>query len=279
MLFTIIVSDKDIAGLNIKDSLLNLFKFRKSGLFQGKDAYSFEFPGKEIRLITLQQDTVFYDTAEKDNKTDYFIFATRHQSKSGEKTLSIHCPGNFTNPDFGGVKEEFCTLPASLIKTAFINLNDLGKESGYEISLEATHHGPLIRKPVMFIEIGSREEQWKDKKAAEIIAKTIMKTIEQYKNQEYETAIGFGGLHYCSNFNKIELNSKTALSHICPKYNIKFLDKELIKKMIAATHEKVDFALLDWKGLSSEDKRKLIPLLEKINLKFKKTKEIQDETH
>jgi D-aminoacyl-tRNA deacylase len=259
MKFSIISSEKDIAGMNIAAVL--------------KEKYSDELKKNNAKLHIIKEDTIFYDSADRLD-ADFLIFATRHQSKSGEKTLSMHFPGNFSKAEFGGVDREFCTSAVSLLKQAFINLNEIGKDSGYSITMEATHHGPLLKKPVMFIEIGSREEQWHDRKAAEIIAKTIMKTILEYEKKGYETAIGFGGLHYCQNFNEIELSKNIALSHICPKYHVGVIDEEVILRMINSSDSKVSYALLDWKGIQSEDKQKLVGMLDKLGIVWKKTKEI-----
>jgi D-aminoacyl-tRNA deacylase len=258
MKFSIIASEKDIAGMNIATTLREMFGSKIKN---------------NVSLHIIKEETIFFNDADKLD-ADYLIFATRHQSKSGEKTLSMHFPGNFSRAEYGGVDKHFCTSAVSLLKQAFINLNELGKDSGYNITLEATHHGPLLKKPVMFIEIGSREEQWHDKKAAEIIAKTIMKTILEYEKKDYETAIGFGGLHYCHNFNEIELSKNIALSHICPKYHISNLDEEIILRMVSSSDSKVSFALLDWKGIQSEDKQRLVGMLEKLGIAWKKTKEI-----
>ena len=38
----------------------------------------------------------------------------------------------------------------------------------YSVTLEVTHHGPLIEIPCCFIELGSQEKQWNDKEAAKI---------------------------------------------------------------------------------------------------------------
>jgi D-aminoacyl-tRNA deacylase len=259
MRFSIIASEKDIAGMNIVSVL--------------KEKYSDEVKKNNAALHIIKEDTIFFEGADKLD-ADYLIFATRHQSKSGEKTLSVHFPGNFSKAEFGGVDKSLCTSAVSLLKQAFINLNEIGKDSGYSITMEATHHGPLLKKPVIFIEIGSREEQWKDKKAAEIIAKTIIKTLTEYKKTDYETAIGFGGLHYCQNFNEIELSKNIALSHICPKYHVGVIDEEVILRMFNASDSKVSYALLDWKGIQSEDKQRLVAMLERLNIPWKKTKGI-----
>ncbi|XP_022736518.1 D-aminoacyl-tRNA deacylase-like isoform X2 [Durio zibethinus] len=40
----------------------------------------------------------------------------------------------------------------------------------FEVTLEATHHGPEINSPTMFVEIGSAEEYWYRQDAAQAIA-------------------------------------------------------------------------------------------------------------
>jgi D-tyrosyl-tRNA(Tyr) deacylase len=55
----------------------------------------------------------------------------------------------------------------------------------------------------VFVEIGSTETEWKDRKAGFVIAKSIAETIKNFKENPYnEIAIGIGGPHYCPNLIK-----------------------------------------------------------------------------
>jgi D-tyrosyl-tRNA(Tyr) deacylase len=56
-----------------------------------------------------------------------------------------------------------------------------------------------------------------------------------------------------------------------PKYAISNLDTQIIKHCIKQTHEQVKGAILDWKGIKSEDKPKLITLLQETGLPYTKT--------
>ena len=145
----------------------------------------------------------------------------------------------------------------------------------YKISLECTHHGPLINKPCIFIEIGSTETEWQDRKAGFIIARTIRDMIQGFKENPYnEVAIGIGGPHYCPNFNKIQLNSNIALSHIIPQYALP-LTEEVVRQALDKTQEEVDFAVIDWKGLgSSEQRQQILEVLDKFYIGYKRTSEI-----
>ena len=145
----------------------------------------------------------------------------------------------------------------------------------YKISMEATHHGPLIDKPCLFVEIGSTENEWRDSKAGFIIAKAISETIEEFKPNPYnEVAIAIGGPHYCPNFNKIQASSNVAISHVISQYVFP-LTEDMVKEAIAKTDEEIDFVLLDWKGLGGEDHRKIVKeILDKLYLNSKKTSDI-----
>ncbi|NTV23064.1 MAG: hypothetical protein HGA85_01655 [Nanoarchaeota archaeon] len=248
MRFAVIVSKKDEAGQNIKQHIAcpeNAF------------------------LVEIEKDTIYFDEADL-LQADILIFATRHQSESKEKTLSLHFPGNFSDPKFGGTKAKFPKAPASFAKQMFANLAEAGEGTEYKVTMEATHHGPTLAKPCIFIEIGSAPDQWRDGSAGKKIAGVIRKTILELQPRKHEVALGFGGTHYCAGFNKIELSENVAMGHICPKYNVSVLTKEIIHEMMASTVEHVDYALLDWKGLTSADRQHITGILSEIGLPWKK---------
>ncbi len=259
----VIVSKKDIAGMNIKQALLDLFEFKKANeTFEGNPVYEFN----NVRLYTAEKESIFCENIDKEINADIFIFATKHQSKSGIKTFSCHSPGNWCAAEAGGTDREICMAPAALLKEAFIELNSSSKEfaeqNNYDIVMECTHHGPRLEKPVIFVEIGSTEKEWRDKEAANVIAKTIVnltaKTIGIYA-----AAFGIGGQHTCSNFKKIQLETNIAVAHVCPKYALQDLDEEMLKQAINKTQPKSEIIILDWKGLGSE-KERIKKLIEEI---------------
>lgn len=266
----IITSQKDTAGTNIKQQLLELFDFKKTNEnFDDNPVYELNIKDKKIKLYTINDDTIYAENLDKKINADLFIFATRHSAKAGVKTLCLHTPGNWNKAEAGGKEKQLCTVAPSYLKDAFLILNDLAKDLDYEKTLEVTHHGPYIGKPCFFIEIGSSEQEWKDKNAAEIIAKTIIKLLEKERRQ-YKVALGIGGPHYAAAFNKILLKTDIAIGHICPKYALQHLDEEMILQAIEKTNEKVDFVLLDWKGLGKE-KQRIVDLLEKLNIKYERS--------
>ncbi len=267
MKIAIISSTQDLASINIKEELIKEFQETKE-LFDNHKVYSLN----NIKIYTTDKESVFYEHIDHKIDADIFVFISMHKSKAEIPTLSVHSIGNWANDNqVGGSKRKLVMSPSLLIRKAFLNLNEYGKDSGYEIVYEATHHGPYLDKPTFFIEIGSTEHQWADKKAGSIISKSLLNALKDSKQEEnIEVALGIGGLHTCPEFNKVVLRNKIALSHICPKYMLQSLDKEIIEQAITKTQGQVSLVILDWKGLAQE-KQRISSILEEIGIRYIKT--------
>ena len=92
------------------------------------------------------------------------------------------------------------------------------------------------------------------------------------KPKHYKTAFGIGGLHHCSNFTKLMEKSDLAFGHVCPKYMLEYLDKEMIIQAMERNIHECEEVILDWKGLS-QYKQKITKMLDELEIKYKKTKE------
>ncbi len=272
--FLIVASKQDKAGVNITTALS---QFRKNPFLSGmsKDAKSFDF--HLVKEDILHEENL---DLEKINKYDFVIFASKHKSEKGDKTLSIHAPGNFRDSKYGGKEEKLSMTSGLFNKYLFEVLEEKTKEfelDKYEITMEATHHGPLINKPCVFIEIGSTDTEWNDRRAAFVIAQTIKHAIENFEENKYrEITIGIGGPHYCPNFNKLQRESNTAFSHILPSYALP-LKQSIVTELITKTFEEVDFVVLDWKGIGNKEEReKIVELLEANYIQWKKISDIKN---
>jgi D-aminoacyl-tRNA deacylase len=262
MKYAVIYSKKDEAGMNIAEHLK-------------------EFYLPQVKIIEVKKDSVFCDNIDKEENLenfDFIIFATKHQSKAGEKSLSLHAPGNWRNADFGGKPGKICKTSALALKYLFKKLEENAKLAEYKhnITLECTHHGPLIEKPCCFIELGSSEEGWKDKDGARIVAKTIADFQNFKEDNKIKSVIGIGGPHYCPNFNKVQLNSNEyAISHIIPEYALP-INETMITEAIEKTKEHTEKVIVDWKGCgNSESRNKVIDVIKKLGLEYERTERIE----
>ena len=129
----------------------------------------------------------------------------------------------------------------------------------YKVCYECTHHGPSLNVPTMFVELGSSLPQWKDSKAAEAVAHAAMQAATN--ENTYSAVLGLGGPHYNEKFTKLSLREDVAFGHMIPKHMIGRVNLEVLRQCIERTLEKVELAVLDWKGIKGADKQ---PLMEKL---------------
>jgi D-aminoacyl-tRNA deacylase len=140
----------------------------------------------------------------------------------------------------------------------------------YEVAYEGTHHGPTLNVPVMFVELGSLDPQWNDLSAARAVGAAAMAAITNFSGKTGSAALGVGGPHYNQKFTRMALAGEASFGHIIPKYAVEQVDAEMISQCIAKTLEKVSSAVLDWKGILSQDKPKLLSSLQEAGLPYKK---------
>ncbi len=242
-------------------------------------------PKNEIFLGLIDDPLIFLDNLKLEESKlnpDLLIFASRHTSKTARPAFLVHTTGNWSkDADFGGDPQDLSKSSALLHKAGFISLIEqkLSPQlADFSLDIEVTHHGPTkLEKPLIFIELGSSEVEWKIEEAGELLTNTIINSIYKFlefkKEGSQKIGLGFGGTHYAPNFHRLIRNENVAMSFICPKYYIQDLDEILIKKMINNTLENVDYFIIDWKGTNSSDKKHLIPLLEEFDIPIKKTKD------
>lgn len=273
MNIAIISSLNDKASVNIKENLINNFEFNKlEEQFDNNDVFQCKIDDKIIKLYTINSELIYLDDLDKKIDAALFIFISRHSAKEARKSLTVHAIGNFGKAELGGKEKTLCTAPSVYMKGILIELNKNSWDLDFEITMEATHHGPYLEKPVLFVEIGSSEKEWEDKDAGNIIAKSLISSLNN-KNKDYESVFVIGGGHYNHVATKAMLKSNLAAGHICAKYNLENLDYELIKQAMEKTVPEAKFILLDWKGLGKE-KQRIVEILEKNNIVHKRSDKI-----
>ncbi len=267
-------STKDIAGVNIAKSLHQRISFRDTEkIYQETPVSEANVDGQHVLHITLKEESVHAQTLPQSfPEAKLVVFISRHSSQSGKPTLSVHTPGNFAEAGLGGLPREISISPANAMQMALRTLNRLKVERQlrYDVSYEGTHHGPSLHVPTMFVELGSSEAQWRDEEAGEVVGQAAVDAIASFDKEESEAVLGLGGTHYNEKFTKMAIDGEAAFGHMIPKYAVGQADVEMLRQCVDRTHEKVACAVLDWKGIRSEDKPKLLALLQEICLPIRK---------
>jgi D-aminoacyl-tRNA deacylase len=270
----LVASNKDVASLNIKEQILKNYPFHRiSKDFQQNPTYTAEINSKKMNLITLKEESIkAQNLLNKFPNAKLIVFISRHTSQSGKPTLSVHAPGNFGDAELGGLPRELSVSPAYEMQNALKALLYYKEKLNlkYEVSFECTHHGPSLGVPAMFVELGSSPEQWSDLKAAEAVAHSAIYSLSTSSAPTSPIALGIGGTHYNQRFTVMALVGEFAFGHMIPKYATPLVDAEMISQCVQKTSEKVELAVLDWKGIKSEDKPNLLSALETVGLPFKK---------
>ncbi len=275
----IIASSKDPAGANIRNNLIRLFEFKNTGeKFCENEIFQYKTKNNQaVNLYLTNEDLIFAESIDEKIDADILVFASKHRSKENTPAFTVHAIGNFGSADFGGKEKTLCPSLAFLLKHLFIELNKnfllFSKEENFQATMEATHHGPYVKKPAVFVEIGSTDNEWSDAQNGEIIAKTIMSSIEKFLACEYgnscSCALLIGGGHYAPAANKAMLGTNYAIGHICPKHMLEHLTEEILIQSINSIIPKPDTVLLDWKGLG-QYKQKTVALLDSLSIRHER---------
>ena len=223
---------------------------------------------KKIKLHISNESLLYIEDLDtKYPHSKVFIFLSKHRSGSGIPTLTCHCTGNYANNSYGGNPRELAISYPYLQKRYLQEINNARPSLlHYEIVIEASHHGPTsLKKPVLFIEIGSAERQWVDKNAASIVCNCLLGVLEDGLGQCKKVGICLGGTHYPLKFNKLLLESEFGIAAVAPKYNLGSVDKDMLNQMIAKSIETVTHIIVDWKGLGKE-KNRIMTLVENTGL-------------
>lgn len=201
-----------------------------------------------------------YDSLAGSHGLDYIVVASRHWAESGKPSLTVHPTGNFGKAMYGGRNYELQATAPNTMRDIYLRLLD-EPPSGFQVSLEATHHSPTqFRVPMFFAEVGSREAQWRDEEACGYLVDCILRGMDD--EGKAPVALGFGGGHYCPVFS-VKM-SEYAFGHMAAKYALPLLTESLVGQM-AERSGGAEAAVLDG-GLKGHERKKVEALLGKLGL-------------
>jgi len=256
----IIASEADTASINLRDRLLEMAEWEEDGEFDGekiwhlsKDYGNFCLSG--TRLITLKKlhihaegiDLKWVEKTGIDIKN--VVFLSRHKAASGRPSLTVHPIGNWGKADYGGQEGRVSGASPQWMTGLLLNIYK-NRLPGYDVCFEATHHGPLIDKPTMFLEIGSGEDQWELREPAE----TLIRSLLELEPAEGVTVVGIGGGHYTPRFTEAALSHEVCLGHMVANYGLPSLTPALLDDAIKASD--AEGLYFHKKGMKKSDYRK-----------------------
>ncbi|CAI9284049.1 unnamed protein product [Lactuca saligna] len=266
------------------------------------------FVNKYVRLLKHDNSSITEDHLDKrweaatGEVVDDVIFLSRHTAASKRPALTIHPIGvphlrEDEVPPAGG--KPGWAAPPNTRMGPWLRLLKVIAESHnltpeFEVTLEATHHGPVIDSPTMFVEIGSTEEYWKRQDAAQAIALLVWKGLGldggvpvgdwHRNNGKGKILLGFGGGHYVPRHMDVVMKNNVWVGHLISGYSLLMEDngdagisgtwREAIKVAYQVTKKAFPggevLAHLDQKSFKSWQKNAILSFLKEENIKVGK---------
>ena len=245
---------EDPAGWNMAGYFMESMEEDDGGVYRGSS----------YDLVVIDSPAISADWLESKFSYDGYVFLSRHAAESGRLALTCHSTGNFGKAMLGGNDMQVATPYASLQKSYMRELWARRREfSDFEITLEATHHGPTaLERPSIFVEVGTTESQWNDAGLCRAVASVLDEALSD--TEEYPLAIGFGGSHYPGPFTREVIGGEYSLGTIIPRRALGDVDREMLSHVVSRNRG-ARVALLDWDGLGGH-RRRILDLLEGTDL-------------
>lgn len=262
--FVLVASSQNPASMTIRSALVKGHGFESTGItFDSTPLYQ----SGSVILATMDSEIIEPPDLDSYFRPQAYVFLSTHVAESGIPSLTVHTTGNFTDQAvLGANPKEVGAIDPDLQKNYLIALSERrSRLEGYEITIEATHHGPTsLRRPILFVELGSSEKQWGDSHAGEVIADALMASLASGKRWQ-KVALAFGGTHYPQKFNNALLEGEYALSTVVAKRYLEWIDEAMFGQIIQKTTQFPRYVLIDWKG-AGPHREKIISLSKQFAL-------------
>jgi D-aminoacyl-tRNA deacylase len=161
------------------------------------------------------------------------LFPSIHRSEKNVACLTVHTPGNpGPRAEMGGRPRTLCTADPSRMVSALRLLDEGARAFGMRATYEATHHGPAVELPAVFIEIGYGELPHPPPESVRLLADVIPRIAPSAGDR---VVLGAGGGHYAPHFTDLALHRHWAFGHILSRHVLEGLDRATVAEAFART--------------------------------------------
>lgn len=181
------------------------------------------------------------------------IFLSKHVAASGKPSLTVHPIGNPRRDvePYGGVAGKLA--PPSPRLASLLRALDCAKGTStsseladFDVTFEATHHGPLLQAPTLFAEIGSGDDQWGREDAGRCWAEALWAELSTPPEIAGSALVVLGGNHYMSPVTDMVLarrHAGLAMGHMLPSYAFQNAGAEEVEAAVREALESTARAL------------------------------------
>ncbi len=259
-----VASQEDEASLNQKRALLTLAPWRDAPGFEGSAC----FRRDDTLLVSMREHHLYRDHLDRDLAAAFqvpvelVVYLSKHRSESRTPSLTVHPVGNPGSAELGGRPGTLVPAAPSWMTAALRRLRREAATLPYQVTFEATHHGPYLESPTFYIEQGSTEREWADTEAAAAIARTLLRL----QAADEAVAVGFGGGHYAPRHTDVALARAVAFGHLLPSHALEGLPDATLGEAVARTPG-AKLAYLHRKSFSKPEARELEERVGRLGLR------------
>ena len=245
MLTLLLASSADSASVNLHDAVSELDVWSSEEVLE--HGVLRRHLNREVHLLIIDQLHIHADHIDAihakaiGQTVDEVLVLSRHAAKSGIPSLTVHAigvPGEIPHGEvgFAGGMKGTAVPPSPRFASIYRALREETEASPlaeeFDVSLETTHHGPVLTAPTLYLEIGSKESEWRRTDASTLWARVISRVLglesttpEGEWRGEGEVMIGFGGGHYAPRHSDVIIRSGLPFGHLLANYALVFDEK------------------------------------------------------
>ncbi len=237
----LVVNRSDSASVNIRDRLLETGDWvDTASTFRGHPMHQ---RGYDM-LVEVDGPTILDEELSGDLEAlawpiSAVWFLSRHRAASGQPSLTVHPIGNHQDAEFGGRPRTLSPAAprdmGALLRRLRVHRDRRGLPHG--VTYEATHHGPHMALPSLFVEIGSDETWYEDVPSGEALAGAVTDVLDGEGFIEGPIRAGVGGGHYVPRMTDLALAGEVDFGHLLPAYGVDADEEspEVLRRAIEAT--------------------------------------------
>lgn len=220
----LVVNRSDSASLNIRDRLLETEDWVDTGSrFRGHPMHQRGYDVMvEVDGPTIHDEDLSGDLDRFGWPIAAVWFLSRHRAASGQPSLTVHPIGNHGDAEAGGRLRTLSPAAprdmGALLRRLRVHRDD--RALPHSVTYEATHHGPLMAQPSLFVEIGSDDDWYEDVPSGEALAAAVTDVLDGRGFLQGPVQVGVGGGHYVPRMTDLALRGEADFGHLVPAYAV-----------------------------------------------------------
>ncbi len=228
------------------------------------------FSSGPIEMLELSTPLVDAQMLDSLGSWDLIVFLSRHRSAKGVPAFTVHAEGNWgQSADLGGTPGEL-GMAAPVQMLGFLrSISSAASMAGAkaQVVYEATHHGPLLSTPSLFMEFGGGESAKMKKHKAEMLADYAYRILDADDYHE-KIVVGIGGQHYSEKFTRLALSKGYAFAHIMPKHFV--AETGMLAQAFERSRPRPTGAVIEWKSINAVARDKLVQTLDLLGFEYER---------